>query len=108
MNSATTGNTGNARFTVICHNGSAIVSGTFVLVTETGCEIRDDGDSSTPQFALRSPVVLNILDQKQGKSVNVRAVAADVRREDGSWIYRIHWAKTPDLCSPRKKRTTKA
>jgi hypothetical protein len=97
------------RFSVICHNGDAIVSGKFLLVSETGCEIQDEGEAATPRFALRAPIILNILDLKKGKTMNVRAITTDVRRQEGVWVYRILWAKSPEILAAKKsKRSTRS
>ena len=95
-------------FSVICHNGDAIVSGRFLLISDTGCEVRDEGEAVTPRFALRAPIVLNILDEKKGKTMNIRGLTTDVRRQDGVWIYKIMWARRPEILAAKKaKRSTR-
>lgn len=96
-------------YSVVCHNGRAAISGKFTQVSDSGCEILDEGDSASPVFALRAPILLNILDSKKSKTMNVQALTAEVRRQHGGWVYRILWSKTPEIfkSAPRKPRARK-
>lgn len=80
----------------ICHNFRNIMSGSLARVTENGCEFISP-HATHPGFGTRNEVLLNLLDTRTGRSMNVSATIRRVSRAQGSWIYLIDWEKCPEL-----------
>lgn len=80
----------------ICHNFRNVMSGSLARVTESGCEFISP-HVSNPGFGTRNEVLLNLLDPKTGRSMNVSATVRRVSRAQGSWIYLLDWEKCPEL-----------
>jgi hypothetical protein len=82
---------------VICHDFRSIVSGRIREITDTGCELVSGVDTSGPIFPQKAQVLLNLLDEKSGKSVNVQARLTAAQRIEGQWVYRIRWSVKPEF-----------
>lgn len=83
---------------VICHNRHQLVSGRLTRVTESGAKMQSPKKSATPAINPNNQVILNLLDPESGKTVNVRALLAQVERNrDGSWSYDLRWEQVPSL-----------
>jgi hypothetical protein len=79
----------------ICHDHCTLVAGLLENISDLGCELVSRDHADAPRLALNSALVLNVLDKKGERAVNVRASASEVWRRDGAWIYRIRWAHRP-------------
>ncbi|OFZ80821.1 MAG: hypothetical protein A3K03_09855 [Bdellovibrionales bacterium RIFOXYD1_FULL_44_7] len=82
---------------VLCHDQFNVISGTVRSVTDIGCELVSSVRTPGPVFAKKARVLLNILDEKSGKSMNVYARLTAVIRDDGSWVYRVQWRQKPQI-----------
>jgi hypothetical protein len=84
---------------VVCHDFRSIVTGNIREISDTGCELVSSIQSTGPVFAQKANVLLNLLDEKTGRSVNVSARLTAVKRHEGKWTYRIRWSSLPDFLS---------
>jgi hypothetical protein len=84
-------------YPVICHDYRSIVSGRIGEITDTGCELVSGVDTPTPVFPQKTQVLINLLDEPSGKSVNVSARLTGCVRRDGAWVYRIRWKQLPEF-----------
>ena len=82
---------------VVCHNFQNVVCGTLDSVTETGCDLLSEDAADYPMLALKCSTILNLMDPKQGKSINVKAMLFDVTRQDHKWVYRLRWDGIPSF-----------
>jgi hypothetical protein len=82
---------------VVCHDFRSVVTGTLREITETGCELVSAQQTSGPVFPQKTKVLLNLLDEKSGRSVNVSARLTAAQRFDGKWVYRIRWPQVPEF-----------
>jgi hypothetical protein len=81
----------------LCHDARTVVTGKLCQVTDSGCEFVSSQGSSEPGFGAKSRVMLNLLDPKSGKSMNVPARLNGVQRKDGTWTFRVLWQSCPQL-----------
>jgi hypothetical protein len=79
----------------VCHNFQSIVCGTLDSITETGCNLLSDESSDYPMLALKCSAILNLMDPKHGKSINVKTQLFGVTRENHKWVYRLRWEGIP-------------
>jgi hypothetical protein len=79
----------------ICHDHRSLVAGKIENVSDFGCELVSHDHSDAPRLALNSVLVLNVMNRKGEKAVNVRASAYEVSHQGGAWVYRIRWAHRP-------------
>jgi hypothetical protein len=79
----------------ICHDYSNLVEGKIENVSDLGCELVSPTRFEIPKLALNSVLMLNIMDTKGEKAVNVRASVYEISRRDDAWIYRLRWAHRP-------------
>lgn len=98
------GGTGEARVApsaleVLCLTRVSVLSGELGAVTETGCELTAAASarSTTPALPRGATIVLNLLDRASGRSMNVHAKVASVRRSREGWVYRFLWERCPEL-----------
>ncbi|MBY0470931.1 hypothetical protein K2X30_07145 [bacterium] len=75
----------------VCHDFRNVVNGMIEEFNELGCEVTSLVESSDPIFSQRSNIVINLLNEKTGKSVTLPARLTRAFRKDGSWCYRIRW-----------------
>jgi len=87
----------NALIPVVCHDFRNIVTGTLREVTQTGCELVSNTHTTGPVFPQKAMIMLNLLDEKSGKSINVRARLVGAKRQEGTWTYRIRWPELPEF-----------
>lgn len=85
------------QFQAICHNHEQIVNGFIQDITELGCELISAVQSPAPLFPKRTNVHLNLLNEKTGESINLKAKLTAVWRKDGTWAYRIRWNTLPEF-----------
>jgi len=86
----------SAGWEAICHNFKQIISGTLDTVTEMGCEIITQDRSAMPVLGQQAIVMLNLLEPKSGKCMNVKAQVAQVSKSAWGWVYRIKWNGIPE------------
>lgn len=82
---------------VVCHDFRSVITGVIHEITETGCELISSLQTTGPVFPQKTQVLLNVLDEKTGRSVNVQARLTAARRQDGQWAYRIRWKGCPEF-----------
>jgi hypothetical protein len=82
----------------VCHDYRSAVAGRIVRVLDGGCELLapDDGHA-TPQFREQAKLYLNLLNSKNGKTIDVVAQLAGVSHTREGWSYRLSWREVPDL-----------
>ncbi len=83
----------------VCHDHTAIVSGTITRADQQGCLLQSNVDSAEPLFARRGPVLLNIIDEGTKQSVTVKAKLTGFKRIRGTWIYQLRWKRAPEILS---------
>ena len=66
-------------------------------MTDSGCDLISHERSDTPGLGLGAMLVLNIIDPKHDKGMDVKAALAEVSRRDESWVYHLRWARRPEL-----------
>jgi hypothetical protein len=81
----------------ICHDFQSLVSGSLTQITETGCELLSTDLCGSPQFTLQSRLILNLLNEKTGQAMNVKAKLLRVSRLKGAWSYQLRWDHCPAL-----------
>jgi hypothetical protein len=81
----------------ICHDSRHVISGRLTQVTDSGCELVCSGDAGAESFGSKSRVVLNLLEPKSGRAMNVTARLSGVRRRDGQWSLKVLWKSCPEL-----------
>ena len=81
----------------LCHDTRHVISGRLTQVTDAGCELVCPQSSVAPAFGSQSNVVLNLLEPKSGRSMNVTARLCGVRRQDGCWSLKVLWKSCPEL-----------
>lgn len=83
------------KYSVICHDSRAILSGMIHKITETGCELVSTMETHGPVFPQKTDVLINFVLNNGGKgtgsAVNIPARLTGIRRLDGKWTYRIRW-----------------
>lgn len=82
---------------VVCHDRRNLINGMIRNITETGCELVSSVNSPNPAFPHKTAVLLNVLDEMTGRSVNVQARLTNVMRQDGAWTYKIRWNEFPQI-----------
>ncbi len=83
---------------VVMHDFHHLVTGNLSSLTESGCElICEEHEEAGPVFAERSRLVLNLLDPKTGRAMNVAASLSQVARKDGHWSYQLRWDQVPEI-----------
>lgn len=80
----------------VCHDSHHLVTGMLRSMTDSGCELVSR-DEEGPVFNRRAPVVLNLLDPRTGKTMNVRARLSQAARKEGRWTYRLQWDQCPEI-----------
>lgn len=85
------------RYQVICHDFHGILSGTLEDVNERGCEMVAPSKDANPVFPKRTWIVMNILDETTGKSMNFRARLVGASLHKGYWRLRLRWQEVPAL-----------
>lgn len=80
---------------VACHDFRSVVLGRLRNVSERGCELHTEQNTPGPGLATRGGVFLNLLNTKNGKTVNVQAQVGGVKRQPSGWVYRIFWKELP-------------
>lgn len=82
----------------ICHDYRNVVAGKIVSVSESGCELWVDATgSSTPKFSERAKVYLNLLNSKNGQTMDIVARLQGVSHSRDGWTYRLAWESVPEL-----------
>lgn len=81
----------------ICHDHNALVAGKLQNVTDSGCELVSPDPSGAPRLALNTPLVLNVMDEKSQKAMNIRAAVYEISHQEGTWIYHLRWAHRPSI-----------
>jgi hypothetical protein len=81
----------------LCHDSRSVISGKLTQVTDSGCELVCSQNAVAPSFGTKSPVILNLLEPKTGRSMNVAARLSAVRRKDGNWSLKVLWNGCPEL-----------
>jgi hypothetical protein len=81
----------------LCHDSIHVIAGKLTQVTDSGCELICPQNSVAPGFGSKSPVVLNLLEPKTGRSMNVSARLSAVRRREGQWSLKVLWNGCPEL-----------
>lgn len=81
----------------ICHNFSQVISGNIANVSDFGCDLITKDSSDSPRLGLQSNLVLNVIDPKKDRAMNVPASLSDVTRKDGLWIYHLRWTAIPSF-----------
>lgn len=74
-----------------------MVSGKLTNVTDFGCDFVCKDHVGPPVLGLNTPLVLNVLNPKGDKAVNVKAAAHDITRYEEGWIYHLRWARRPSF-----------
>lgn len=83
-------------YSVVCHDQRGVVTGRLEEISDTGCKLVSNLDTSDPVFPQKTNVSLNIIiDSKTGESVNVEARLTGVLRDQGTWLYRLRWPECP-------------
>jgi hypothetical protein len=82
----------------VCHDYRNVVAGRVVQVTDVGCDLLVDGtDAATPKFSDRAKVYLNLLNSKNGQTMDVVAQLSSVSHSREGWLYRLEWESVPEL-----------
>lgn len=86
---------------VVCHDSSHVMSGTITRASDMGCVIQSSkaiqGKETSPQFSKDGTVLLNLLDEQTGESINVKAKLRGVLRQKDQWSYHFEWSGLPPL-----------
>ena len=86
-----------AEVPVIGYNARQLISGTIAQFTSVGCEFKTQDQSYSPTFVVRAPIILNLLEPKSGKLMNVTARVSGVVRKPDGWIYQVRWDERTNL-----------
>jgi hypothetical protein len=86
-----------SRVEAVVHNFRDIVSGLLENVTDTGCDLISEDPADAPKLALKSSLVVNVIDPAKEKAMNVKASLSEISRRDGRWIYRLRWVHRPSF-----------
>lgn len=81
----------------LCHDSRNVISGRLTQVTDAGCELVCDESAVAANFGSKSRVILNLLEPKSGRAMNVTARLSGVRRRDGNWSLKVLWNGCPEL-----------
>ncbi|MGE0615731.1 MAG: hypothetical protein AB7P04_08815 [Bacteriovoracia bacterium] len=81
----------------VCFHQTAAVSGMLAGMTQLGCELVSLDRSPSPQLGRNQPLMLNVLDPKSGRTVNVQARMHDAKRSEAGWTYLLQWKQVPDF-----------
>jgi hypothetical protein len=79
----------------IGHNFIHLISGKLDRVTETGCDFLSSEEDESPVLALNSKIVLNMMDPKHGKTLNVVTTLSHITKKGSFWVYRLQWDHLP-------------
>lgn len=85
------------RLEVLCHDYRGLANGQIRNVTDMGCEFMVLAGESMPSFSERAPLIMSVLDPDSAHSMDVPASVNGIYREKEYWVYRIRWAKRPEL-----------
>ncbi len=80
----------------VCHDYRNVVAGRVVRVTDSGCELLVDG-GSTPKWNAQAKLYLNLLNSRNGQTIDVVAHLAGVSHSREGWTYRLDWESVPEL-----------
>jgi hypothetical protein len=79
----------------ICHDYRNVVAGKVVHATDTWCELLvDTHDAATPVFGGQAKVFLNLLNSKNGQTIDVQAQLSKVTRTREGTTYRLEWVSS--------------
>jgi hypothetical protein len=82
----------------VCHDYRSMVSGQIVQVTESGCELLVvEAEASSPKFTSQAKVYLNLLNSKNGNTIDIAAKLLGVTHSRQGWTYRLEWESVPEL-----------
>jgi len=87
--------------TAICHNSMQLLSVHIGDFNESECELECGPDCTSQVFATDSRILLNLLDEKDGRTESVPIKICSCRRAGGRWVYRIRWRSLPKLLATR-------
>ena len=82
---------------VICHDQRNAISGHLDEIGPGGANLVTQDHSSLPKLGQNGKVLLNLLDSKSGKSINVDAKISSVSKQGHQWTYRLLWKQVPHL-----------
>jgi hypothetical protein len=82
----------------VCHDYRNVVAGRVVSVHDQGCELLVSGaHASTPKFGERSKVYLNLLNSKNGQTMDIVANLQGVTQTKEGLLYQLAWESVPEL-----------
>jgi hypothetical protein len=82
----------------ICHDRLHVIAGELRDVSARGCElISRSAEGTAPTFPRKVNVLINLVDESTGKSMNVHARLTSVCRKEGCWAYRVRWQALPPI-----------
>jgi hypothetical protein len=81
----------------LCVDARHAVTGKLTQVTDSGCEFVTTQGASESCFGAKAQIMLNLLEPKTGRSMNVPARLSGVSRKGGKWSYRVDWKSCPEL-----------
>lgn len=82
----------------------SILQGRLANVTEAGCDfVVSSTEDSSPAFAIKNKLMLNLLDSRNGRTMTVSGRVARIERKDGQWYYRMHWKRCPEIMKDNAK-----
>jgi hypothetical protein len=93
----TTSNQSALEIPVVCHDFRSVLTGMLREISDTGCELVSGMETEGPVFPQKTQVFLNLVDERSGRSVNIRARLTAVVRRGGQWVYRIRWSRVPEF-----------
>ena len=84
---------------VICHDQKNIVSGKIQCILDNGFVMTSkDFSESSPPFHQGRHVWLNLLDEANGSTENIRAEIVKIERKDQTtWSYEFQWKEVPKI-----------
>jgi hypothetical protein len=83
---------------VICHDNRSIVAGVIGSFLGTDSVLKSsDYLDMLPPFKKGAKVLVNLLDEKSGKTENAQAEIVDFKKTNSKWEYRLKWSSTPKL-----------
>jgi hypothetical protein len=86
---------------ILAHDYRHVIVVTFDDVSERGA-LLNPTQSHEPLFSIGGPIILNLLDPDTGKSVNLRAEVAAIRRENAGLTYELRWNWADELAPALK------
>lgn len=82
---------------VVCHDGVHAVAGAITKLFDRGCEVTALDPAPGPSFPKGAKIVLNLLEEKSGRSMNSRVQVTAILRREGAWVYKFRWGRVPEL-----------